>query len=507
MFKDKASKRKSTASSSTNEKTRMEQHRSIGAGILERHHTTTAEEENHEVPLTPISRQSSAKKSLSTSFRRLIFGCRDVHEENHDDQAMSRSHKYLPDSELFGSHAVDGTSLNHDVLVDDNNNSLVNSSTDSSGNTTIPSSVLALLSPRGSNYRLSTTSPLGSSPSKRRSANFESPNGSTTRMNGSISSTPEEMRKPSRRSKIFAGALSSEEEAQELLMKMNGEDPYQQKIHLVFEGQFEVKECHHLDTISDILPAFKDCVTPFVKIDWSIDFFNTITTNPVNNMKKQVPIVKPISPTVNPAQNWRQMKKTTVTCLEVGNTNVAWNEVLDFSITIEGAVHRNIIDIYKQKNVFEPESTKPYPDHVIGTLTVKCQLFDYDDLLLQENIISHHTLEFPITLKGMIKGVTASSPPINSTKIELISPLEISTSNTTSTNPLKMQAIGTTKANSPVAMDSYTRQTGFESVLILEKNQAKESFKMSQGEESEIVLHVLPVVDMSYYVKVTGICI
>ncbi|KAG2373291.1 hypothetical protein C9374_012280 [Naegleria lovaniensis] len=529
---------------------------------------------NENVKLNPISRHSSSlsKKSLSTSFKRLLFGCRNVKDEQEEqaEEMLDRSRRYLADRDLFSNADP------HATPVDDD---------DSYEIATSP--VMAMLSPRGKHE---TSSKYMSSPSKsafkRRSA--ESPTqlflsnnnhtnvihnggggGGSIRLlhetsavgdsingvgsggnnenecvkstNGTSTSTPlHKYYHVNGRSKIFAGALA-EEQAEEILI---GND-YPQKVHFHFEGQFEVKQCHHLDTISDILPGFKDCVTPFVKIEWSVEFFNTQSSG--LNGTKNVPFVKSIAS--NPSL--KQAKKTTVTCLEIGRKEVSWNEVLDFSIQVEGYLHKNMIEVYKQFNFINSNSdldlSKPYGDHIIGILLVKSSLFDYDDLLMQENIISHHVLEFPITLKGLLRS-SASSPQNNSVKAAVMSTFITPTTTTTTENnssppagtfspngvnmpldstnnhssqslnsttncqtpPVKIQATGQqtqqlTKGSSPmVGSDLASRFSSDPNVIIFEKNQSLEVCQMSQDKQSEIVLSVLPVMELSYYVKMMG---
>nr|CAG4713969.1 unnamed protein product [Naegleria fowleri] len=449
---------------------------------------------------------------------------------------LDRSRRYLADRDLFSNHPGDGTDDGM-VPLDDDSYEIATSP------------VMAMLSPRGKNdttHSTTTNSKYLSSPSKnafkRRSA--ESPTqlflsnggggGGSIRLHQDVvDSTSDENFKLTNhgnskyhhvngRSKIFAGALA-EDQAEEILI---GND-YPQKVHFHFEGQFEVKQCHHLDTISDILPGFKDCVTPFVKIEWSVEFFNTQSSG-LNGSKKNVPFVKPISSSVNPSLNWKQTKNTTVTCLEVGRKEVSWNEVLDFSIEVEGYIHKNIIEIYKQSNLInstmDMDLSKPYGDHIIGILLVKSSLFDYDDLLMQENIISHHLLEFPITLKGLLRS-NASSPQNNCVKAVLMSSLmennvspglspnvlnDASTMNASSplqSTPVKVQAVGQaqlSKGSSPMVGDLASRFNSDPNIVIFEKNQSLEVCQMSQDKQSEIVLSVLPVVELSYYVKMMG---
>ncbi|EFC42771.1 hypothetical protein NAEGRDRAFT_80241 [Naegleria gruberi] len=432
----------------------------------------------------PISRNNS-KKSLSSSFRKLLFGCRNVRgdeEVEQEKKMISRSSLYLPDDQLFKETS--------ETLVDDAHHNSAH--------------VMALVSPRGkSSPRTSANLSPARHDAEMKRRSVESPTMMLIAANQSPSSSHHHHTTPSGgssnyslRNKIFAGAIP-EERAEEVILNSD----YSQKVQFHFEGQFEVKQCHNLETISD-LTAFKDCITPFVKIEWFVEFFNT--QGSLKN--KMVPMLKPTPNT--DTNTWKQSKKTTVTCLEVGRKEVSWNEVLDFSITVDGYLHRNVLEFYKKNSESSllDQVTKPYGENVIGILRVKSHLYDYDDLLLQENIISHHTMEFPITLKTLMKNSGATSPSLKiESYIENFGNSNSPLGTVSTPSHVKLQSVGTSKGTmSPTPQESAISGFGENTITMFEKNQPVNDYQMVQDSDSEIILTIVPVIELSYYVKMLG---
>ncbi|KAL9646938.1 hypothetical protein ABK040_013797 [Willaertia magna] len=229
-----------------------------------------------------------------------------------------------------------------------------------------------------------------------------------------------------------------------------GEDPFRAQFKLQFQGTIGISKCNHLNIPEENLPAFKETLDSFIQVDW------TIQHEPLNTLHQMIKLLS----------GSKQSKKTNIKTTDTKITDLIFDETLNFSFNVTGVINQYFIERIQNNSL-------------ISVITIT--LFDFDDLLNQDNKIASQkiTMEIPLPKLFQKHLNNSATTPHSITSPRLQRTLQNDTKN------------------------NLTQLT--EDILLV--NQIKEEFncELTQDNDCSISLNDnLPNIGLYYAIKVVG---